>query len=162
MKGSMALVGACYACIMVSTFATQGAAARMGYPKDIDTYLLISGTWTSSLYLGCFAGPTLAGFMVERIGFRHTTILFWAVYLAILLADFLECCFYLKISHDENLKETIVRLVEETVNNMADSFRGNNPPGDMDPPPPSLEYAVEVVRSPLFDRLPHVREKYTC
>ena len=44
MKGSMALVGAGYACIMVSTFArAQGAAARMGYPKDIDTYLLISG-----------------------------------------------------------------------------------------------------------------------
>lgn len=38
------LVGLGYACIMVSTFSrAQGAATRMGYPKDVNTYLMISG-----------------------------------------------------------------------------------------------------------------------
>jgi len=103
MKGAMAFVGMGYACIMVSTYSrAQGAAARMGFPKDIDTYLMISGMWTSSLYLGCFAGPTLAGFMVERFNFRTTTILFWACYVVILVADCLEVDYLFKNVDDED------------------------------------------------------------
>ena len=56
-QGSMAFVGLGYACIMCSSFArAQGAAARMGYAKDIDTYIMISGkfrhTFRKTLSIG--------------------------------------------------------------------------------------------------------------
>ena len=81
--------------------------------------------WTSSLYLGCFAGPTLAGFMVERIGFRSTTILFWAVYLLILFIDMLESGYFMKQSQDQYLEEKIQRLIDETLHQMPASIRSN-------------------------------------
>jgi hypothetical protein len=37
-----------YECVMVSTFSrAQSAAIRMGFEKDLDTYLLISGSSAS-------------------------------------------------------------------------------------------------------------------
>ena len=73
---------------MVSTYArAQGAAARMGYPKDIDTYIMISGMWTSSLYLGCFVGPTIAGFLVKYYNNRFATTVFFLAYMVVLVAD---------------------------------------------------------------------------
>ena len=36
----------------------------------------LSGTWTSSFYLGNFLGPTIAGLFVEKYGFRATTSAF--------------------------------------------------------------------------------------
>ena len=83
------------------------------------------GMWTSSLYLGCFAGPTLAGFMVERIGFRSTTILFWAVYLLILFIDVLESGYFMKLAQDQHLEAKIQRLIDETLHQLPPSIRGN-------------------------------------
>ena len=89
----MAVVGFGYAIVMVSTFGrAQSGALEQGFNDDIDTYLFIagsifwvfkpnlfmsrdslSGTWTSSFYLGNFLGPTIAGLFVEKYGFRATT-----------------------------------------------------------------------------------------
>ena len=40
-----------------------------------------AGMWTTSLYLGMFAGSTFGGIMVEHYGFRTTTV-----------ALFTSCC----------------------------------------------------------------------
>ena len=58
----MGLVGAGFALVMVSTFSrAQTAPIRLGYQKDLPTYLLMSGLWSSTLYFGGFLGPTIAG-----------------------------------------------------------------------------------------------------
>ena len=69
--------------------------------------------WTASLYLGCFAGPTLAGFMVERFNFRTTTILFWASYVVVLVADCLEVEYLFKTAEDDERTSTIAEVNEE-------------------------------------------------
>ncbi len=46
-----------------------------------------SGLWTTSFYLGNFIGPTVAGAMVQAMGFRVTTSMFSAVYLAMIVAS---------------------------------------------------------------------------
>ena len=59
--------------------------------------------WTSSLYLVCFAGPTIAGYLVEWYDFRITTILFWASYLVLFVVDFIECGYFFKTgAHRQN------------------------------------------------------------
>ena len=58
----MGLVGVGFALVMVSTFSrAQTAPIRLGYQKDLPTYLLMSGLWSSTLYFGGFLGPTIAG-----------------------------------------------------------------------------------------------------
>ena len=42
------------------------------------------------IFLGLFLGPTLAGFSVEKYGFRATTIAYFAMCTGILFVDFIE------------------------------------------------------------------------
>lgn len=97
-EGMMAVVGFGYAMVMVSTFGrAQSAAIRKGFKDDIDTYLLISGMWSTSFYFGNFLGPTIAGFVVESVGFRATTIGFFVIYVAILVVDFFELFYNIRV-----------------------------------------------------------------
>ena len=44
-EGSIAIAGVGYAIVMVSTFSrAQSEALKKGFPDDIETYLMISGT----------------------------------------------------------------------------------------------------------------------
>ena len=76
---------------MVSTYGrAHRAALKKGFVDDMDTYLLISNTWSSSFFLGNFLGPTLAGFTVEYLGFRATTLGFVIAYAVVLFVDVVE------------------------------------------------------------------------
>lgn len=42
-----------------------------GFPNSIETYGLVSGLWTSTFALGAFIGPSVAGILLDNIGFRN-------------------------------------------------------------------------------------------
>ncbi len=46
--------------------------------------------WVTSLYMGNFLGPTVAGFLVDAFGFRASSTVFFAAFLLILIVDFFE------------------------------------------------------------------------
>ena len=93
-----AFVALGYGAVMVSTFArANGAALRMGFSQDIETYLLISGMWQTSFYLGNFLGPTIAGVLVDAYGFRSATIVFFSFFVLIIAVDLAELVFNVKV-----------------------------------------------------------------
>ena len=51
---------------------------------------MIIGIWLSAFSLGNFVGPTIAGALVQTEGFRHTTLIFFALYLVMFLLDIFE------------------------------------------------------------------------
>ena len=67
--------------------------------KEIIVVLFnIPGMWSTSFYLGNFVGPTGAGVLVDNFGFRSTTIVFFGIYTFILLVDFIELGFSIRIN----------------------------------------------------------------
>lgn len=48
-------------------------AVRNGFENNISTYGTISGLWTSTFAFGAFWGPTVSGFLYDKIGFRAST-----------------------------------------------------------------------------------------
>ena len=46
--------------------------------------------FTSSFFLGSFAGPFISGFLVERFGFRRTSAFFLIAYVAVMTLDLAE------------------------------------------------------------------------
>ena len=101
-QGLMCLVGVGFALVMVSTFSrAQTAPIRLGFHRDLSTYLLISGLWSGTLYLGGFLGPTVAGLMVDAYGFRAATTLYWALYLLAILIDAGDLAYNVKMGHNK-------------------------------------------------------------
>ena len=49
-----------------------------------------AGIWLSAFALGFFVGPTVAGLTVNVIGFRSTTIIFFALYATMATLDAIE------------------------------------------------------------------------
>jgi len=45
-----------------------------GFPNNLETYGLISGLWTSTFALGAFIGPSVAGILLDNIGFRNASM----------------------------------------------------------------------------------------
>ena len=100
-RGLMCLVGVGFALVMVSTFSrAQTAPIRLGYQRDLSTYLLMSGLWSGTLYLGGFLGPTVAGVLVDAYGFRTATILYWALYLLATVLDVGDLAHNVKNGHN--------------------------------------------------------------
>jgi len=96
-QGMVGLVGFGYALVMVSSFGrAQSAALSLGYADDLNTYIMISGMWSASFYIGNFIGPTAAGFLVDAYGFEWTTVVFFSLYGFILLVDIFELSFNVK------------------------------------------------------------------
>ena len=54
--------------------------------------------WSCAFYLGNFLGSTIAGITVEKYGFRATTIGFFALILGMLLANFVELFYNIRIA----------------------------------------------------------------
>ena len=101
-----AFVAMGYGAVMVSTFGrAQGAALRMGYAQDLETYLLISGMWSTSFYLGNFLGPTIAGFLVDAYGFRTASIFFFCFFVVIVCIDILELGYNVKMKRFKESEE---------------------------------------------------------
>ena len=100
-RGLMCLVGVGFSLVMVSTFSrAQTAPIRLGYQRDLSTYLLMSGLWSGTLYLGGFLGPTVAGVLVDAYGFRTATILYWALYLLATVVDVGDLAHNVKNGHN--------------------------------------------------------------
>ncbi len=64
-----------------------------GYSDDIETYLVMSVTWTFSFYAGNFMGPTVGGFLVDGVGFRKATTLYLSIYAAMAAVDAIDIAY---------------------------------------------------------------------
>ena len=107
----MALAGFAYSCMVVSSFSrAQRRVLDMGFADDINTYVMISGTflstisvfsnfkhlfsfkgiWLSAFSLGNFVGPTIAGILVQTQNFQTTTLIFFSLYVVMVIIDSVE------------------------------------------------------------------------
>ena len=87
----MSLAGFAYSFMMVSSFSrAQSYAICIGFADDIQTYVMISGVWTSAFSLGNFVGPTIGGILVEMKGFQITTFYFCILYVIMIMLDIID------------------------------------------------------------------------
>ncbi|XP_067138893.1 MFS-type transporter SLC18B1-like [Centruroides vittatus] len=95
---SLAITGIGVSCCYVSPFigALQDTVHIRGYPEDITTYGLVSSMAGSAQSFGNFIGPSLGGYLLEKIGFSWGALVFAGA--EILLVFFLftyigiKCC----------------------------------------------------------------------
>lgn len=106
--GALLCHGVGFGAELVGTFGgTQMEAIKRGFPDNLDTYGLVSGIWTSTFALGAFIGPTVAGYLFDRIGFRWATMVVVVLHIFVFLFLMLyECCEtrsqkYYDILHEE-------------------------------------------------------------
>ena len=103
----MAVCAAGNAFCMVSTYGrAHRAALKKGFEDNIDTYLLISSTWSSAFFFGNFMGPTLVGFTVEYFGFRATTFGFVIAYAVVLCIDLVELAYTIRLNKQVGVATT--------------------------------------------------------
>ncbi len=57
--------------------------------------------WSSSFYLGSFAGPTFSGILVDYFGFRWTTMLYFCIFCIMIAVDAFELAFIKKATRNE-------------------------------------------------------------
>lgn len=53
--------------------------------------------FASCLFFGNFAGPTMAGFLVQYLSFPMASLIFWVFYLAILCMNASDLVYHMKI-----------------------------------------------------------------
>jgi len=88
---SMALECFSVGLVYVSSFTrAKTAATRNGLPENTNTYRLISSMWVSCDFMGCFFGPSIAGIVVKKWGFRMATFICWIMYLIMMVMDSIE------------------------------------------------------------------------
>ncbi|XP_066598482.1 MFS-type transporter SLC18B1-like [Prorops nasuta] len=82
-----------------------------GFPNNLETYGLISGLWTSTFALGAFIGPSVAGILLDNIGFRNASlfIVFLHFLVGVSATVFLSSCSrgpkpYTEVVTEENLR----------------------------------------------------------
>lgn len=65
-----------------------------GFPDNLETYGLISGLWTSTFALGAFIGPSVAGILLDNIGFRNASMFIVLLHalVGVVAAVFLSSC----------------------------------------------------------------------
>lgn len=59
------------------------------------------GMWSSSFYLGSFAGPTYSGILVDNFGFQWTTMLYFCIFCIMIAVDGFELAFIKKVTQNE-------------------------------------------------------------
>ncbi|XP_059097668.1 MFS-type transporter SLC18B1-like [Tigriopus californicus] len=89
--GIMPIFGLGYGFVLVSTFSrAYKESVQQGYRDDVNTYMVLTGLWTASFHLGSFVGPTVAGFIVDAIGFPQTSQISMAVFLLMAIVDCIQ------------------------------------------------------------------------
>ncbi|VDM53899.1 unnamed protein product [Angiostrongylus costaricensis] len=82
---SLAVLGVAAGALYIPTFQTFGFdlfdLKDHGYDDSFRTYGCVSGVFQSAFALGGFMGPTVGGFMVEKIGFAWTTTVIGAIHI---------------------------------------------------------------------------------
>ncbi|KAJ9589247.1 hypothetical protein L9F63_017546, partial [Diploptera punctata] len=77
------------AAIMVPCFSDiLSAAYKRGFPNDLSTYGVVSGIWASAFSLGAFIGPSMAGFLYDKVGFQLATLFPISAEIAIFVSVF--------------------------------------------------------------------------
>ena len=61
--------------------------------------------WASSFYFGNFLGPTVAGILVDSIGFRRTSMVFFSLYLLMAAVDAAELAYRVAGQRKERRKQ---------------------------------------------------------
>nr|XP_031848918.1 MFS-type transporter SLC18B1-like [Nomia melanderi] len=60
---------------LVASFTdAMRTSIEYGFANNLETYGLVSGLWTSTFALGAFIGPSVAGILMDNIGFRNATM----------------------------------------------------------------------------------------
>ncbi|XP_046424027.1 MFS-type transporter SLC18B1-like isoform X1 [Neodiprion virginianus] len=95
------------------THALTEAIAH-GFSNNLETYGLISGLWTSTFALGAFIGPSIAGILLDTIGFRNASMFIVILHLlvAIVASISLSCCTggpkpYTEIGSRDDIREPL-------------------------------------------------------
>ncbi|XP_046424029.1 MFS-type transporter SLC18B1-like isoform X3 [Neodiprion fabricii] len=85
-----------------------------GFSNNLETYGLISGLWTSTFALGAFIGPSIAGILLDTIGFRNASMFIVILHLlvAIVASISLSCCTggpkpYTEIGSRDDIREPL-------------------------------------------------------
>lgn len=66
--GSAAVVVSSYSCLLSSVLKING------YEEDLTTFSIVSGLWSASYALGNGIGPSVAGVLYDKVGFRWGTV----------------------------------------------------------------------------------------
>ncbi|XP_029169768.1 MFS-type transporter SLC18B1-like [Nylanderia fulva] len=93
-----------------------------GFPNSLETYGLISGLWTSTFALGAFIGPSIAGILMDNIGFRNASMFIVLLHMlvSVIAGVYLSSC-----SHAPK-PYTNVGAVENHTAPLIDSVRSDN------------------------------------
>ncbi|GFR75436.1 MFS-type transporter SLC18B1-like [Elysia marginata] len=76
------LFGLGIGCTVIPTMKCCVIGAReLGFPDNIITYGMVSGLSNANFHLGAFLGPTLAGALVEEIGFDYSATIVAAMFM---------------------------------------------------------------------------------
>ncbi|CAG2116154.1 unnamed protein product, partial [Medioppia subpectinata] len=87
---SLLFIGLGIASKLVTAFisALHDSIHRRGFADDISTYGLVSAMFFCACSIGAFIGPSLGGFLLDRIGYRKAI-------LVILVVDIVMVLFHL-------------------------------------------------------------------
>lgn len=90
---SLVVHGIGFGAELVATFSgAHRDAIAHGFPDDLSTYGLVSGIWTSTFALGCFAGPSIGGVLLDNIGFKWATVVVAVLHALVALVTALFVC----------------------------------------------------------------------
>ncbi|XP_072764178.1 MFS-type transporter SLC18B1 [Anoplolepis gracilipes] len=109
-----------------------------GFPNSLETYGLISGLWTSTFALGAFIGPSVAGILLDSIGFRNGSMFIVLLHMlvGVIAAVFLSSCSrapkpYTDVGTVENLRAPLIDSVRSrSSGNLQHNGRGQGVPID--------------------------------
>ena len=60
--------------------------------------------WQAAIAMGNFVGPTVGGILVEKIGFRYTTMVLFALYVFMFSIEYIETI-YIGLTHTKEKNE---------------------------------------------------------
>ncbi|KHJ78332.1 hypothetical protein OESDEN_22047 [Oesophagostomum dentatum] len=87
---SLSILGVAAGALYIPTFQScLDAVKEHGYDESFHTYGCVSGVFQSAFACGGFMGPTVGGFVVEKIGFAWTTTIIGAIHIMFLIVVFI-------------------------------------------------------------------------
>ncbi|EZA49851.1 hypothetical protein DMN91_006491 [Ooceraea biroi] len=108
-----------------------------GFPNNLETYGLISGLWTSTFALGAFIGPSVAGILLDNIGFRNASMFIVLLHtlVGVVAAVFLTSCSrapkpYTDVGPVDNLRAPLMDSGRSGSDNLHQNGRGQGVPID--------------------------------
>ncbi|XP_032681295.1 MFS-type transporter SLC18B1-like isoform X1 [Odontomachus brunneus] len=107
-----------------------------GFPNSIETYGLVSGLWTSTFALGAFIGPSVAGILLDNIGFRNGSmfIILLHMLVAVIAGLYLSCSRkpkpYTEVGADEDPRTPLTDSSRSRSSSSRHGTRGQSMPID--------------------------------